>query len=100
MVHNTTTTNMEEASTEQHTYTATKQQQMSQNDTPSHRDTESSSDRQNQITLDETTSKEDTTSVHIYHILEQQSNEDIELKDHKPPAAYEVPVTSTAVSHP
>ena len=37
MVHNTTTTNMEEVSTEQHTYTATKQQQMSQNDTSGHR---------------------------------------------------------------
>ena len=99
-VHNTTTTNMEEAPTEQYTYTHNKQQQMSKNDTPGHRDVESSSsDRQNQTTLDDG-NQEDATNTHIYHILEQQSNEDIELKDHNPPAAYEIPVASVAVSHP
>ena len=60
---------------------------------------EGSSDRQNQTTLDDG-NQEDTTNTHIYHILDQQGNEDIELKDHKPPAAYEVPVASAAVSHP
>ena len=93
MVHNT---NMEEASTEQHTYTAIKQQQMSQNDTPDHRDMESNNARQNQTTLDEG-DQENSTNIHVYHILEPQS---IELKDHKPPTAYEVPVASTAVGHP
>ena len=69
VVHNTTTTNRKEASTEQHTYTATEQQQMSQNDPPGHRNTDSSWDRQNQTRLDDN-NQEDPTNIHIYHILE------------------------------
>ena len=99
VVHNTTTTNREEVSTEQHTHTATEQQQTSQNDPPSHRDTDSSWDRQNQTRLDDG-SQEDPTNTHIYHILELQSEEHVELKDHKPAAAYEVPVTNMEVCHP
>ena len=36
---------------------------------------------------------------HTYHILEEQitTKKEIELKDHNPPAAYEVPVVNTAV---
>ena len=92
VVHNTTTTDREEASTEQHTYTATELHQMSKNDPPGHRDVESHSDRQNQTRLDDR-NQEDPTNTHIYHILEQQSEEHVELKDHKPEAAYEDPVT-------
>ena len=68
VVHNTTTTAREEASTESH------------------------SDRQNQTRLDDR-NQEDPTNTHIYHILEQQSEEHVELKDHNPEAAYEDPVT-------
>ena len=99
MIHNTTTTNREEAATEQHTYTATEQQQMSQNNPPGHRKTDSSWDRQNQTRLDDD-NQEDPTNIHIYHILEPQSEEHVELNDHKPAAAYEVPVTNMAVHHP
>ena len=92
VVHNTTTTDGEEASTEQHTYTATELHQMSKNDPPGHRDAESHSDRQNQTRLDDR-NQEDPTNTHIYHILEQQSEEHVELKDHKPAVEYEDPVT-------
>ena len=88
VVHNTTTTAGEEASTKQNTYMATELHQMSKNDPPGHRDVESHSDRQR---LDDR-NQEDPTNTHIYHILEQQSEEHVELKDHKPEAAYEDPV--------
>ena len=94
-VHNTTTTNRQEASTEQHTYVATELHQMSKNDPPSHRDMEnmeSHSDRQNQTRLNNR-NQDDPTNTHIYHILEQQSEEHVELKDHKQEAEYEDPVT-------
>ena len=67
VVHNTTTTAREEASTESHI------------------------DRQNQTRLDR--NQEDPTNTHIYHILEQQSEEHVKLKDHKQQAPYEDPVT-------
>ena len=92
VVHNTTTTNREEASTEQNTYMATKLHQMYQIDPPGQRDVESHSDRENQTRLDDR-NQEDPTNTHIYHILEQQSEEHVELKDHKPEATYEGPVT-------
>ena len=84
VVHNTTTTDGEEAATEL--------LQMSKNDPPGHRDAESHSDRQNQTRLDDR-NQEDPTNTHIYHILEQQSEEHVELKDHKPAVEYEDPVT-------
>ena len=45
---------------------------------------------------------EDRTNTHTYHILEQQrtTKKEIELKDHNPLAAYEVPVVKTAVRQP
>ena len=92
VVYNTTTTDREEASTEQSTHTATEVHQMSKNDPPGQRDVESHSDRQNQTRLDDR-NQEDPTNIHIYHILEQQSEEHVELKDQKPEAAYEDPVT-------
>ena len=52
------------------THTAIEQQQMSQNDPPSHRDTESNWNRQNQTRINDG-SQEDPTDTHIYHILEQ-----------------------------
>jgi hypothetical protein len=113
VVHNTATTNMEEASTEQHTYTAPKQQQIqSKNEPPGpllpDRDVVGGScDKgQSQTTLDGEAKQdqEDPTNTHIYHVLEQQSTKkEVELikDDHKPPpAAYEVPVVNTAVSQP
>ena len=92
VVHNTTTTNREEASTEQNTHMATELHQMSKNDPPGQRDIESHIDRQNQTRLDDR-NQEDPTNTHIYHILEQQCEEHVELKDYKLEAAYEDPVT-------
>ena len=94
MVHNTTTTDREEVFTEQHTCMATELHQMPPNDSPSHRDVESHSDRQNHTRFDDR-NQEDPTNTHIYHILEQQSEEHVELKDHKQQAPYEDPVTHT-----
>ena len=95
VVHNTTTTSREEVSTEQSTHSATELHQMSKNNPPSHRDmenVESHIDRQNQTRFDDR-NQEDPTNIHIYHILEQQSEEHVELKDHKQEAEYEDPVT-------
>ena len=92
VVHNTTTTDREEAFTEQHTCMATELHQMSQNDSSNHRGVESHSNRQNHTRLDDR-NQEDPTNTHIYHTLEQQSEEHVELKDHKPAEAYEDPVT-------
>ena len=49
-------------------------------------------------TLDDGNPK-DPTNTHTYHILKEQSTtkKEIELKDHNPPAAYEIPVVKTAV---
>ena len=95
VVYSTTTTNGEEKFTEQSTHSATELHQMSKNDPPSHRDmenVESHSDRQNQTRLNNR-NQDDQTNTHIYHILEQQSEENVELKDHKQEAEYEDPVT-------
>ncbi len=113
VVHNTATTNMEEASTEQHTYTAPKREQIrSKNEPPGpllpDRDVVGGScDKgwsQTMVDSEAKQDQEDLTNTHIYHILEQQSTEkEVEprVKDHhKPPAAYEVPVVNTAVSQP
>ena len=95
VVYSTTTTNREEISTEQSTHSATELHQMSKNDPPSHRDVEnveSHSNRQNQTRLDDR-NQDDLTNTHIYHILEHQSEEHVELKEHKQEAENEDPVT-------
>lgn len=114
VAHNTATTNTEEASIEQHTYTATDRQQQiwSKNDPPpghppplGYRDAvggssyEQGQSQTTTIPLGDG-NPDDSTNVHIYHVLEEPQSttkKEIEMKDHNPPAAYEVPVANTAV---
>ena len=116
VAHNTATTNTEEASTEQHTYTATDQQQQiraKNNPPPGHppllgdRNAVGGSSYEQLEGQSQTTTtplgdgnSEDSNNVHIYHVLEEPQSttkKEIKMKDHNPPAAYEVPVANTAV---